>query len=148
MSSETADYLKRRAMQVKYQLSHLRGQIAPLEKEWADLETALNIFGLDVSDVPTTQCPASLDPLPLNHLTIKQMIMSALQNSFESVGATPAELRDYIRSVYDRTVDRNSISPQLTRLRDDGHIANCGHKWLLRRVGPPAASPSSESAKT
>jgi hypothetical protein len=75
----------------------------------------------------------------LHGLTIKQMILSALKDHFHN-GASPTELRDYMRTVYGREIDRNSISPQLARMREEGTVEqppgllNEG-KWIITRAG-------------
>jgi hypothetical protein len=71
----------------------------------------------------------------LQSLTIKQMILNALRDHFHN-GASPTELRDYMHTVYGREVDRNSISPQLARLREQGGVEmlNDG-KWKVTRSG-------------
>jgi hypothetical protein len=67
-----------------------------------------------------------------DHLTIKQLILRALSEKFRD-GATPLELRDFLRERFDRVVDRNSISPQLTRLREEGliHQSEGDGRWRL-----------------
>jgi hypothetical protein len=73
-------------------------------------------------------------------LTIKQMILNALRDHFIDGGATPTELSDYFRTSYGKTVHRNSISPQLARLREEGSVEqppgllNEG-KWKITRAG-------------
>jgi hypothetical protein len=73
------------------------------------------------------------NPLRMESLTIKEMILRALNEHFH-LGATPSELSDYMRNAYGRDVDRNSISPQLTRLRDEGLVQNTNAltgKWEI-----------------
>jgi hypothetical protein len=75
-------------------------------------------------------------------LTIKEMILHALNDHFHQ-GATPSELRDYMRTAYSRDVDRNSISPQLARLREEGLVQNTNAlsgKWELALRGTVAAA--------
>jgi hypothetical protein len=48
-------------------------------------------------------------------------------------GATLAELRDYMNITMGRDIDRTSISPQLTRLREDGILVQLDDgKWCLK----------------
>jgi hypothetical protein len=76
--------------------------------------------------------------------TIKQMALSALRDHFHQ-GATPAELRDYIKTAYGRDVERSSISPQLARLRDQGAIQqhNDG-RWSVTTLGRLSYYPTDE----
>jgi hypothetical protein len=71
--------------------------------------------------------------------TIKQMIVHALRDHFHG-GATPAELRDYMHTAYGRQIDRNSISPQLARLREEGVVEQTNAllsdgKWKITPAG-------------
>lgn len=75
-------------------------------------------------------------------LTIKEMILRALNEHFH-LGATPSELSDYMRTAYGREVDRNSISPQLARLREEGLVHNTNAlngKWEIVLRGNLEAS--------
>jgi hypothetical protein len=70
--------------------------------------------------------------------TIKSMILSALTSHFDD-GATLAELRAFIKDVFGQEVDRTSISPQLSRLRDEGAVEQRGRAW---RLSEPASERS------
>jgi hypothetical protein len=160
------DYLKRRERELVQQTAALRGMLAPKEKELAEVRQAMQVVGVQRSytDELNTfldpdeknpygggtpnQNPYQLlsemagqagTPLPLlvESMTIKEMILRALSDHFHD-GATPTELREYMRAAYSRDVDRNSISPQLARLRDEGHVQNANvlnesGKWQLTR---------------
>jgi len=66
-------------------------------------------------------------PPPSNE---KPTIVTALTSHFHD-GATPAELRTFIKDVFGREIDRTSMSPQLTRLREDGVVEQKDMKWRL-----------------
>jgi hypothetical protein len=51
--------------------------------------------------------------------TIKQLVLRAFTDHFHD-GATPLELRTYINDAYGREIDRTSMGPQLSRMRDEG----------------------------
>jgi hypothetical protein len=148
MSTENLrDYLVRRHSELEKQIAALRGQLTAKETEQADVRKAMAAVGMagtaflayvdDQSVLTISQgqeipagsalAGAALAGSALAGasaappLTIKQMILHALNDHFHE-GATPAELRDYIRVAYGREVDKKSISPQLARLRDEGYI--------------------------
>jgi hypothetical protein len=75
--------------------------------------------------------------LPHDGQTIKQLIVRALLEGFpRHEGTTATELRDFIHRSYGRDIDRASLSPQLSRLRDDGIIETTeGGVWKLTRGG-------------
>jgi len=63
------------------------------------------------------------------------MTLGALRDHFQH-GATPTELSDYMKSAYGKEVDRNSISPQLSRLKEEGMVEVLSNgKWELTRQG-------------
>jgi hypothetical protein len=167
------EFLVRRDRELTQQIDALRGQIAPKEQERETIRTAMRALGLlneltagigineSMAGVGIGIGAAQRDRIigvsPDNGanlgdlvglvnstLTIKQMILDALRDHFLA-GATPSELRDYIRVAYGREVDRNSISPQLARLRDQGHVlqsnplSTLAGKWILAPRGVSAA---------
>lgn len=85
-------------------------------------------------EMTTTELLAMQVKKDIAGFTIKQMILSALKDHFHD-GATPTDLRDYMKNAYERDIDRNSISPQLARLREEGAVRQQPHpdgeKWHL-----------------
>ena len=144
------DYLKRRERELVQQTAALRGMLAPKEKELAEVRQAMQAVGIQRSYADELRPFLDQDqqnpygilnqnpytPLPLlsQSMTIKEMILRALNDHFRE-GATPSELRDYMSTAYGREIDRNSISPQLARLREEGVIMQSNHpsdgKWRL-----------------
>jgi len=136
-----SEFLVRRERELTQQIDALRGQIAPKEQEREQIRTAMRALGLltasplasvlatALSDgsIPAIapnnsgHTPPSLGELLNPTLTIKQMILHALIDHFRE-GATPSELSGYIKVAYGREVDRNSVSPQLARLREEGLV--------------------------
>jgi hypothetical protein len=136
-------YLVRRERELVQQTAALRGMLGPKEKELADVRQAMQAIGLTPSpyaehvealkpfldgsqkNPPSHGGAFTAYPTPLSllteNLTIKEMILRSLDDHFHN-GATPSELSSYMLNAYGRTIDRNSISPQLARLRDNGMI--------------------------
>jgi DNA-binding transcriptional ArsR family regulator len=131
-----AQYLDRRKKELKSQISALRGQLDPREAELAQIEKMEELLAIaPAAGLTDLASGAQLGPSDVQvEMTIKEMILSALRDHFIENGASPTDLRDYMRSAYDRDVDRNSISPQLSRLREEGMVdmLNSG-KWKLSR---------------
>jgi hypothetical protein len=180
-------FLTRRREELEAQISILRGQLVPREAELAQINkmrqlladaTVVGSDGLPQSNscatptlvfeavgrLPPGQQVTNLPPVfeAVANLTIKQMILGALRDHFHE-GATPAELREYFKHAYGREIDRTSISPQLTRMRDDGIIeqppsSGEGGKWRLTMRGDltmaieqadaAAAKPKATDART
>lgn len=73
---------------------------------------------------------------PYFRLTIKQLVRKALDEHFQD-GATAKEMLHLFENVYGRgDIARTSLSPQLSRLREDGIIFRNGHVWRLRQTRP------------
>jgi hypothetical protein len=69
--------------------------------------------------------------------TIKELILKAMGASFRKDGATPAQLREFIRDAYGRDIDRNSLSPQISRLKEEHLIKQKPGEevWRLTKEG-------------
>lgn len=153
-----ADYLKRKERELGQQVSSLRGMLAPKERELEEVRRAMQAIGLFAPSLESLIREPQANGVVPNYaaglaaftaaqpLTIKAMILNALRDYFHE-GATPAELRDYMRTVYGKEIDRNSISPQLTRLREQGAVEQSGGvvnpKWKLTRAGKWYGHPNS-----
>jgi DNA-binding transcriptional ArsR family regulator len=166
-----ADYLEIRERELESQISNVRGHLAPLEAELAQVRKMRSLIadaraaGLTdlASDAILPDPPAQsaleqvaqaiqpavsqlsqLAAAQSETLTIKEMILRALRNHFKK-GASPSELRDYMRDAFGKDVDRNSISPQLTRLRELGAVEQyeLDGKWKLTRTGVMYDHPTS-----
>jgi len=142
------EFLVRRDRELTQQIDALRGQITPKEQEREQVRTAMRALGLSAAEATYTIVgqPVELLTLPGGTLTIKQMVLAALRDHFHK-GATPSELRDYMKTAYGRDVDRNSIGPQLARLRERGavHQHNDG-RWSITRAGKTYDYPTSFNA--
>jgi hypothetical protein len=161
------DFLERREPELAQAIQKLRAQLLPLEKEVAEIRRTMR--ALEMKNIQTPGQPQInyvdgfrpfLEGIPsdslahqlgvlsnalhahdnasLSRMTIKQLIFKTLFDHFPG-GATAAELCDFFDGGYGRVIDRNSLSPQLSRMRDDGlieqplGILNEG-KWSLTRV--------------
>src|SRR5579863_3220980 len=143
-------YLQIRERELESQISNVRGELAPLEAELAQVRKIRSLIadaraaGLTdlasgavlpepiegtfttaesaLRSLQSINTPKSSLEVAAEQLTIKQMTLRALGDHFGDTGATPTELRDYMLTVFHKEVDRNSISPQLTRLREEGMV--------------------------
>jgi hypothetical protein len=66
-------------------------------------------------------------------MTIKQLVLRALFDHFHE-GATAPQLREFIRDAYGREIEPSSLSPQLTRLREEGLIERPGPGMLFANM--------------
>jgi len=140
MVEETVDqFLARRERELTAQISALHGQIAPKEAELLQIrrvKAALNL-GTELSKSLTSEAEFAASPLlstnydaalasviggrsmpPYHAMTIKELTIQALLDHFP-LGGTIAEIRDFIRDAYSRTVELGSLRTQMHRLKAD-----------------------------
>jgi hypothetical protein len=134
-----ADFLDRRERELMHRLAAIQGEMAPLEAEISQIRRAKAA----VATPPTID--NSVPPRNANYvdalrpflevkpmgigtvsgsgalMTIKQLVIRALLHQFRD-GATPAQLREFIRDAYGRDIERSSLSPQLSRLKAGGIV--------------------------
>jgi DNA-binding transcriptional ArsR family regulator len=127
-----------REKELESQISVMRGHLKPMEEELAQVRK-IKQFLADAREAGLTELTseATLPPPvdPDAKITIKEMILAALRDHFHD-GASPTELSDYMKSAYGKDVDRNSISPQLSRLKEEGMVDMLSNgKWKLSRHG-------------
>lgn len=104
-------------------LAPLQERAAALERELFDVRRALAALSGDVIVRRQRRSGA--------HLTMKEMALGLLKTQFDASGATTAELLAEIQIVYERTVKRECLSPQMSRLVDSGDVVREGKRWLL-----------------
>ncbi len=135
----TRNLLIRRERELMLQAQKLRDQLAPIERDLADIRRAKGALGMNVDPKPRTRL-GTLDASNtiaggatlLSRLTIKGIAVKALDEHFRGVGATTQELLDFVRDAWGQDIDRATLSAQLSRLNlDDGAIVRSGKKWLL-----------------
>lgn len=70
-------------------------------------------------------------PSPYQHLTMKQLVVKALREHFP-LGATARQLIDFFRDAWGCNIERANLSPQLSRLYQDGVLGRReDHYWFL-----------------
>ena len=73
-------------------------------------------------------------PDPYRDLTMKQLVLKALSEHFPN-GGTTRQLIDFFREAWGRDIERTNLSPQISRLYQEGTIGRAqGRKeWHLMR---------------
>lgn len=135
----TRDLLLRRERELTLQSVKLREQLAPIERDLADIRRAKAALGMELDPKPQPRLASVIASNTIaggaalySRLTIKGMAVKALDEHFRSAGATTQELVNFFREAWGQDVDRGTLSAQLSRLNlDDGAIVRSGNKWLL-----------------
>ena len=89
--------------------------------------------------------PSDADRAPLPNavlgpqgLTIKELVKQVLVNR-SPLGATTAQIADFIRDAYGRDVQPDSLRAQLARSKAQGMIELVGGEWQLTTVDHPSS---------
>jgi len=142
----TNQFLDRREKELVAQIAALRGQLSPKEAELSQIQrmrASLTIAGGNVltshnalAAVVTPNSSANVaynnalvsviggqSAPPYPTMTIKELTIQALLDHFPN-GGTAAEIRDFIRDAYRRTVEPSSLRPQMHRLKAAGSLVH------------------------
>lgn len=106
--------------------SDIADQMAALKRESRELKIALAALG---GDNPKPNVSAGS-----RRPTIKQMIVAVLG---EFGGATSESIIGLVKENHDVDVPRSSMSPQLSRLKNDGVVEFDGQLWRLASESQP-----------
>lgn len=160
-------YLDDREKALQSEIAKLREQIAPLERELFEVRIAKRAVGRH-SREPLQQplfsaseevaVDAEAQELwkqyraiqaervlsPYARLTIKELVLKALNEQFPS-GATAHQLLELFANAWGRDeIVRTSLSPQLSRLRAEHKIDRNGSLWFRRT--PKGEMPEAKAA--
>lgn len=154
--SNVRRFLDEHERTLKERISALRSEIVPLEQELLEVRMAKSALHKDdgaseprlalaspgalrihdaVSSSDASHIVLTTDPFrsPYFQLTMKQLVMKALAEHYPN-GATANQMLDLFANVWGRgDIVRTSLSPQLSRLKDDRLISRVGHIWRLRQ---------------
>lgn len=106
----------------------INAKITTAQAELEDLRNAAKAIGI-VKGLPTASRPITRRTQP--EVTIKEAALSVLAEFPE--GLIALDLLRKINEQFGLNIVRSSLSPQLTRLKNDGKIINSGSLWLLTR---------------
>ena len=123
MATSLRDFLAARESEIKEQMKALRFELAEIKIARGALDSAgsTSIAGGSATFGPT----------------IKDMIRAVLGKS--PFGLTSLEILTQIERDFGRKLERSSLSPQLSRMKDDSVVSLSGSNWILeagnRQVG-------------
>ena len=106
--------------------TEIKAQMKALRKELGDLKVAKSALELRTT-------PQGSDGQVQATRTIKDMIRDVLKSMPN--GLTSTEILSKIDESFGRQIERTSLSPQLSRMKDDGEVTLIDNLWFL-----PAAS--------
>ena len=151
MESEAVRLLKERQVALLVKECELRAELGPILQELDQIDTAIR--AMTGKMVLATGASGSAESVAYHKrkanpgvqtYTYKQLVVKALAEHFEN-GATANELLDFFKREWGREVLRTSLSPQLSRLKNDNLIELEGRTWHLskpaRAFGTPGLFP-------
>jgi hypothetical protein len=124
-------FLSRREAEILEQMKLLDQELAEIRATWA-----------------TLQGGGGPPPRRASQMTIKEMIRSILRSRPDGLAA--GEILQEIQERFSVAVERTSLSPQLSRLRDSGDVTLVNARWYstqidLAELGVPEAGPRAGS---
>ena len=153
--AELRSYLDERERALELEIANFRKRLAPLERELFEIRIAKRAVGRS-SNEPLQQPLFSMSEFtsvdkdteklwdeyraieaeralsPYARITIKQLILKALEEQFPS-GATAKQMLELFGSAWGRReIVRTSLSPQLSRLKAEHKIDRNGSVWFVR----------------
>lgn len=106
----------------------------------AEIETQMQAFQEELAQLDSVESMLSGKRVVIkearNAPTIKEQILSVLADEVDGVRSN--EILDVIKKKYGTNLLRESLSPQLSRLKDEGKITLTGRKWFLAKINPPS----------
>lgn len=115
MTITLRDFIASRETAIKEQIKALRLELTELKAAKNAMDSATSAI-----DSPSTQTGAK---------TIKDMIREIMKSS--ETGLTSTEILAKIGSSFNRQLERTSLSPQLSRMKDDGEVLLVDNSWVL-----------------
>lgn len=128
------DELELRERDVLDQLEELDRKRDPLLSYLADIRVAKAALRPSVAPLlKLAHTPDDASAQFYQSLTLKQLTLRALRDRFLDSGASAQQLLEFFENGYGRQIERSSLSPQLSRLKEDGEVELDGKLWRLPR---------------
>lgn len=128
------EFLAQRETELLDQIEDVRRSLHPLENELAQVRRAKAIISMEAAPRAPVSAFEEFDEIqiaPYAEMTMKQLTIKALRDHFPR-GATAQKLISFFSDAWGRAdVQRSSLSPQLTRLKQEGVIGLNGKTWYL-----------------
>lgn len=137
-------YITQRRREILSQIEALNAELSELNAAEDAVKTTANERVLDLEESTDSTTIGS-------RLTIKEMVLEVL--GVLPAGADANKILRLINQRYDRHIARTSLSPQLSRLRQEGYVRLDGSTWrianakdLFAEVKKAPARPNQASA--
>ena len=152
MDTESLRIMKARREEVGGLIDRYKRELEPLQLEAKQLDAGIRAMEgvIPVKGLQSTRNAivyhAKVANPDIQSLSLKQLITKALREHLVD-GATANEMLDFFAKHWGRVIMRTSLSPQLSRLKENGIVELRGKVWHLARNGnePPEGEPKDGS---
>lgn len=145
MDTESVALLRKRAEELRTLIDDTRLQLKIYQSELQQCDAGINAMLETTKALPSSGDEASRKSIiyhariahpEVQQLTMKELVLKALSERFKN-GATVSELLTFFTLSWGRDeIARTSLSPQLSRLKEERRIALMGKVWLLADTAP------------
>jgi hypothetical protein len=133
MNQTLAEFIARRRLEIEEEISPLQEKLTALRHEREQLKKAAIAAGLETKSLAEPDKPRR----KLQTGTIKEAVIAILAETGDGLNAS--DLLVKLNERNSSTLIRSSLSPQLSRLKQDGYILLTGRIWHLpsQKIEPP-----------
>jgi hypothetical protein len=117
------EFIDRRLRELREAERPIRAQLNEIERERKELEKTAKMIGLE------SAYREDIDPRNTQKKTIKEAVMEILTEF--PMGLTATDIRVKVNTRMNTSYKRSSLSPQLSRLKQDKRIKQEGIVWSL-----------------
>lgn len=151
MDTESVAILRKRADKLRSLIDETRAQLKAYQTELQQCDAGINAMLETSKSLPANGEEASRRSIihhariahpDVQQLTMKELVLKALSERFKN-GATVSELLTFFTLDWGRDeIARTSLSPQLSRLKEERRITLMGKVWLLAEKAPELGTAS------
>lgn len=158
---DVAQTLRDLLIEIDARIAVLQAELHPLYREREKASDALRAI---LPKIPIKSIPASGERASRNalahfnrppdgafaNLTIKELVVKVLGEHYKDGAPSRVLLNAFARHYGRGDIVRTSLSPQLSRLKEDGiiELTKTGWKLVPNENGPPEGGPETEGAAT
>ena len=138
MSESLTEFISRRRLEIEEEEGPLKEHLRSLMLEKVQLRKAAIAAGIE--DKPLAEPDRPRITRKVQTGTIKEAVIAILAEAGE--GMTAGDLLVRLNERNNSALIRSSLSPQLSRLKQEGHIFLTGRIWHLAEQTPKEIEPS------
>lgn len=142
------DAFKQRIEKVEAEIALAMEIVAKHQAELEKWRHLLETMPDDLRKMSISAAKSARENSPAKRLPkgqIKRLVLEVLGDN--PIGLDALQILDKINQRASKPYMRTSLSPQLSRLKDDGYITLEGKIWRLKKIEPLDANPSKEPSK-